>query len=180
MTMNKFETAFQELIGNEGGYKAEKTDRMDWTGGKIGIGILKGTKFGISAGTYPELDIKNLTLDEARNIYKRDWWDRFKGDAMPYEIGFQVFDSEVNHGRRTGVKFLQKALGFKEDDTDGLVGNVTLTAVSKANEDQLLLRYLAVRLRYFTCIPTWNTYGRGWANRVADNLMKAADKNYKE
>jgi len=61
-----------------------------------------------------------------------------------------------------------------------LIGNITLSAVNKANEDQLLLRYLAVRLRYFTGIATWNTYGRGWANRVADNLMKAADKNYKE
>lgn len=175
--MPKFETAFAELIGNEGGYKAEKTDRMDWTSGKVGVGELRGTKYGISAGTYPNLDIKSLTLDEARAIYKRDWWDQFKGDLMPYETAFQVFDSEVNHGQKMGVKFLQRALNVADD---GLIGNMTLTALNKANEDQVLLRFLAIRLRYFTGIPTWNTYGRGWANRVADNLMKAADKNFKE
>lgn len=175
--MNKFQTAFQELIGNEGGFKAEATDRMDWTGGKVGVGTLKGTKYGISAGTYPTLDIKNLTLAQAEAIYKRDWWDHFRGDELPYEIGFQVFDSEINHGHKVGVKFLQRALGVTDD---GVIGNVTLGKMKQSNEDQILLRFLSFRLTYFTGLATWNTYGRGWANRVAVNLLKAADKNFKE
>lgn len=166
--------AFAELIGNEGGFKCDRTDRMDWTGGRINVGVLVGTKFGISAGTYPKLDIKNLTLAEAQALYKTDWWDRFKGDALPYELAFQVFDSEINHGHKMGVRFLQRALGL---DDDGVIGPVTLGAIGEHDEDQIIMRFLAFRLQYFTDCATWDTNGRGWARRVANNLLKATEPN---
>jgi lysozyme family protein len=170
--MDKFNQAFAELIGNEGGYKCEATDRMDWTSGTCGVGVLRGTNYGISAGTYPSLDIRNLSLDQAREIYKREWWDRFKGDELPYELGFQVFDSEVNHGKKMGVKFLQRALGIVDD---GYFGPATAAALAGKDEDKIIMRFLAIRMRYFTSIKTWDEYGRGWANRVADNLIKATE-----
>ena len=172
--MNKFLTAFAELIGHEGGFKKEAKDRMDWTGGKVGVGTLVGTKYGISAGTYPQLDIVNLTLAEAQAIYKRDWWDRFKGDELPYELGFQIFDAEVNHGKTMGVRFLQKALGL---GSDGVLGPITLRTTLACDENQIIMRFLAVRLRYFTDCATWDTHGRGWARRVANNLLMATVPN---
>jgi len=172
--MNNFLAAFAELIGHEGGFKKEAKDRMDWTGGRVGVGTLVGTKYGISAGTYPKLDIVNLTLAEAQAIYKRDWWDRFKGDLLPYELAFQIFDSEVNHGAKMGVKFLQRALGVIDD---GSLGPVTLKTIGAHDEDQIIMRFLAVRLRYFTECATWDTHGRGWARRVANNLMLATEPN---
>ena len=172
--MTKFLTAFGELIGNEGGFKKEAKDRMDWTSGVIGVGRLVGTKYGISAGTYPNLDIEKLTLAEAQDIYKRDWWDRFKGDQLPYELAFQIFDSEVNHGKTMGVRFLQRALSVA---TDGALGPITLDKVLRADEDKLIMRFLAIRLRFFTDCKTWDTHGRGWARRVADNLIMATEPN---
>lgn len=170
--MNKFLQAFGELIGHEGGYKCEAEDRMDWTGGEVGKGELRGTKYGISAGTYPHLDIKNLTMEEAQAIYLRDFWNRFKGDEYPYELGFQIFDAEVNHGKTMGIRFLQKALGV---GVDGIVGSITLGRVRAMDEDKVIMRFLGVRMRFFTSCKTWNTHGRGWANRVADNLIAATE-----
>lgn len=172
--MENYKKAFIELIANEGEFKVDARDRMDWTSGKIGVGNLIGTKYGISAGTYPNEDIPNLTLDRAALLYKRDWWDYFKGDSLPYAIGFNLLDAEVNHGHGVGVKFLQQALGFTGKDVDGKVGPMTIGKLSVQNEDKLLLAFFGIRLRYFTQIKTWPTYGKGWANRISDNLIRAS------
>lgn len=168
--MSNFEKAFQELLGNEGNFKKESTDRMDWTGGQVGSGKLVGTKYGISAGTYPTLDIPNLTLAQARAIYKRDFWDKFRGDEFDYEIAFQVLDAAVNHSMDTAKRFMQRALGVKDD---GVMGPITISALHAMDPNVFNMLFLAERLEYFTKIKTWDTYGRGWARRVAINMRKA-------
>lgn len=172
--MTNFTVAFGELIGNEGGFKRQASDRMDWTSGKVGVGLLVGTKYGISAGTYPTVDIVNLSLEGAQRIYKKDWWDSFQGDQLPYELAFQVFDAEINHGHKMGVKFLQRALKLTDD---GYIGPLTLNAVKSAPESMVILRFLAIRLAYFTQCKTWDIDGRGWANRVSMNMLKATEPN---
>ena len=52
-------------LSQEGGYQDNPADPGNWTGGKVGHGVMKGTKYGISAESYPHLDIKNLTVVEA-------------------------------------------------------------------------------------------------------------------
>lgn len=169
---SNYKQAFQELIGHEGGYKCEAADRMDWSSGKVGVGELRGTKYGISAGTYPHLDIKNLSLIQAQEIYEQDFWSRFKGDSLPYELAFQIFDAEVNHGKTMGVRFLQRALKVPDD---GAFGPMTLRALQDKDEDEVIMRFLAIRLRFFTDCKTWDTHGRGWARRVATNLIAATE-----
>ena len=61
-----FDKAFDRLIGHEGGFTNDSRDAGNWTGGKVGVGKLVGTKFGLSAATYPTLDIKNITIVEAK------------------------------------------------------------------------------------------------------------------
>jgi lysozyme family protein len=46
--------------------------------------------------TYPDLDIKNLTLDQAKAIYKRDWWDKLNADSLDAAIVFQVWDFAIS------------------------------------------------------------------------------------
>ena len=79
-----FEKAFERVIGHEAGYTTGRGD----PGGE--------TKYGISKRQYPHLDIKNLTLEQAKQIYKRDYWDKIPKELPPY-IKFQVFDFAVNH-----------------------------------------------------------------------------------
>jgi lysozyme family protein len=162
-----FDKAFQLLIGHEGGFTDNRADPGNWTGGKVGYGLLKGTKYGIAANSYPNLDIRNLTLDQAKAIYKRDYWDKAKCDQMPAELAFHVFDMVVNSGVSRGIKLLQKTVGTKED---GLIGPATLKAIQAMKMFDLVMIYNANRLQFYTSLSTFSTFGKGWTNRVANNL----------
>lgn len=162
-----FDKAFQLLIGHEGGFSTDKRDPGNWTSGKVNIGTLKGTKYGIAANSYPNTDIKNLTLDQAKAIYKRDYWDKAKCDQMPAELAFHVFDMCVNSGVSRGVKLLQKTVKTTED---GIIGPATLKAVQAMPMFNLVMIYNANRLQFYTSLSTFSTYGKGWTNRVANNL----------
>ena len=71
------------VVGEEGGFTADPTDSGNWTGGAPGRGECRGTRWGISAAAYPLLDIARLQLTDAQAIYRRDYWDRLQGDALP-------------------------------------------------------------------------------------------------
>ena len=123
MSKLTFDQAFERLIGHEGNFTNDKDDRGNWTTGIIGKGQLKGTKYGISAMTYPQLDIKNLTLDQAKQIYKRDWWDALNANKIDTAIVFQVWDFAINAGMATAKRKLQSAIGVADD---GIIGPITL------------------------------------------------------
>ena len=93
-----FDQAFDRLIGHEGGYVNDSAD----PGGE--------TKFGISKRSYPNVDIKNLTREQAKTIYLRDFWQPLGEDAHP-AVKFQAFDFAVNSGIQTAVRKLQAVVG---------------------------------------------------------------------
>ena len=169
--MMDFDTAFDRLIGHEGGFSADPKDPGNWTGGRPNAGELKGTKFGIAANTYPDLDIRNLTLEQARSIYRRDWWLKAGADQLDGAIVFQLWDFAVNAGMGTARRALQRAVGVADD---GNVGAVTIAAVKALTVPDVILRFNAQRLRHYTALSTWPTYGKGWTNRVAGQLDYAA------
>lgn len=154
-----FDQAFDRLIGNEGGYCDVKGD----PGGE--------TNWGISKRSYPGLDIADLTREDARAIYKRDFWDRGQMDQYDPAIAFQVFDAAVNHGMGTALRLLQRAAGVADD---GYIGPVTVAAVKAKSVTDMLMLFIAYRIRYWTKLSTWPTFGKGWANRAADDLIYAA------
>lgn len=162
-----FDEAFKTVIGHEGGFTLHSGDPGNWTGGKVGIGTLKGTKYGIAANTYPNEDIKNLTLDRAKQLYKRDFWDKAKCDQLPDGLRFHVFDVSVNSGVSRGVKTLQQALGVNDD---GIIGNQTINAAKSQNAHEILIKFYSFRIAFYTSLSTFSTFGKGWMNRVANNL----------
>lgn len=169
-----FEIAFQRLIGHEGGYSNDRNDPGNWTGGKVGVGFLKGTKFGLAANTYPKLDIKNITVVEAKEIYKRDWWDKLGADQLHPAIVYQLWDFAINAGKSRAVKELQQVAGVPDD---GIIGPKTISAVKIMEVNDVLLKLAAERLKFYTSLSTWDRYGKGWTNRVAENLIYAAQDN---
>ena len=169
-----FDQAFERLIGHEGKFTNDRQDRGNWTTGVIGKGELKGTKYGISAMTYPDLDIKNLTLLQAKQIYKRDWWDKINADQINPALVFQVWDFAINAGMGTAKRKLQLAVGVLDD---GIIGNLTIQAINKAELNDILLKFNAERLKYYTSLSTWPRYGKGWTLRVAGQLHYAAVDN---
>mgnify|MGYP000054720137 CR=1 FL=1 len=172
--MSSFETTFSRTIGHEGKFQANPKDRGNWTGGKEGVGELKGTKWGLAAMTYPHLDIANITLEQAKEIYFNDWWLKLKMDCWPNVMKYQIFDAAFNHGTGRANQFLQFAARVKDD---GVIGPKTITAVNMTDHNDLVLRFLAKRLRYFTEVKTWAEFSRGWSLRVAQCLEYAAEDN---
>lgn len=173
----KFDRAFELLIGHEGGYTTNRNDRGNWTGGKVGVGILKGTKFGIAANTYPNLDIKNLTVEQAKEIYLRDFWKKARCDELPHTVRFDVFDIAVNSGVKRAHILLQRALQVTDD---GIVGVKTKAALSKYDPEQLLMRLAAERILFYSNLNDFKHFGKGWVRRVAANLqiyVKEVNKN---
>lgn len=169
-----FAQAFNRVIGHEGGFQIDTRDRGNWTGGIVGKGLLRGTKWGISAMSYPDEDIQGLTRQDAMKIYKRDWWDKLNLKDYPKVMRFQLFDAAINHGTHNMAVILQTAVGA---EPDGVVGPVTLGYIKKLSHDDLVLRFLSCRLEFICQISTFGTYGRGWVRRVAENLRHAAADN---
>lgn len=153
-----FDQSFVKLIGHEGKYSNNPRD----PGGE--------TKWGISKRAYPALDIADLTLDDAKAIYKRDYWDRAQCDRLPPAIAFQVFDGAVNSGIGTSIRWLQSAAGVAQD---GVVGPLTIRAVGDKDVGVMLARFNGARLTFMASLSTWDVFGRGWARRIASNLMEA-------
>lgn len=172
--MSSFETTFNRTIGHEGKFQANPKDRGNWTSGKEGVGELKGTKWGLAAMTYPHLDIANITLEQAKEIYYNDWWFKLKMDRWPNVMKYQIFDAAFNHGTGRANQFLQYAARVKDD---GVIGPKTITAVNMTDPNDLVLRFLAKRLRYFTEVKTWAEFSKGWSLRVAQCLEYAAEDN---
>lgn len=166
-----FDLCFDRIIGNEGKFQKINGDRGNWTGGKVGVGKLKGTKFGISAMTYPDLDIENLTVEQAKAIYHKDWWVKLDMELFKPALSYQMFDAAINHGMYNTAKMLQRAVGVSDD---GVIGKDTKRAVDLMGLNDLLECFLAERLEFMTYVGTWDTFSKGWARRIAHNLRLAA------
>lgn len=160
MTDKVWSYAFQILIDNEGGYVNDPND----SGGV--------TKYGISKKAYPDLDIKNLTIAQAMEIYRKDYWDRCKCEYIPDALSVAVFDFAVNSGVKTAIKKLQIALGVK---ADGIIGNQTLGACNRLPVKKVLDDYMNLRLDYLMSLPKWKYYGNGWGKRVERTKKKCED-----
>lgn len=151
MTHFVMDTAINTTLGFEGGYVNNPND----TGGE--------TNFGICKKAYPELDIKNLTIEQARNIYRRDYWDKLKCDFIPDALSIAVFDFAVNSGIKRAIRYLQKALGVT---IDGIIGNQTIGACNRIPTREVLEKFIQYRLEFLMSLKTWKYFGKGWGKRV--------------
>lgn len=171
---SEFDTYFARLIDVEKGFTKDPRDRGNWTGGRVGVGVLKGTKYGVSAATYPHLDIEHLTIQEAKEIFWNDWWLAIGADELPPAVSYQMWQFAVNAGMYNAKRGLQSAVGTAQD---GDIGPKTLAAVKAAELNDIILGFNAFVLEYYADLSTWDTYGKGWARRVAKNLRFAAQDN---
>lgn len=145
-----FDRAFNLLMESEGGYSEDSLD----PGGE--------TNFGISKRTYPQEDIQFLTLERAKEIYKRDYWDAIRCDDLPYPINVLIFDAAVNQGKKAAVRMLQEALKIT---VDGVIGKQTIKAAVAAS-DSVCADYLSIRAVRYANTANFGRFGRGWMRRL--------------
>lgn len=164
-----YNTAFNRLIGNEGGYVNNPADPGGETNWGITWPILNQAmgKGVISAGT----TIVDLTRDQSALIYKAFFWDLGKMDQFDPAVAFQVFDFAVNSGIQTALIHLQIAVGCAPD---GNIGPVTIAAINAMKPSQVIVKFIAERLDFWRKLSTWSTFGAGWTARAANDLRYAA------
>ena len=164
--MSDFNKAFDRVIGHEGGYVNHPSD----PGGETNWGVTRNTAraYGYNG------DMRAMTREQAKPIYKTGFWDRIQGDKLHDAVAFQLFDAAVNHGIGNAVRMMQRALGVADD---GIVGNVTLSALQAINPSDFVLKFNAQRLNFYTSLSTFGTFGKGWVRRIAANLNYGAIDN---
>lgn len=158
-----FLSAVKRLLTDEGGY----TDRTRDAGG--------ATRFGISQREYPHLDIKNLTREQAIEIYWRDWWCKFRYGALPSPLSAKMLDLAVNIGPSETTRCLQRALRASgvAIAENGILGPLTRAAVTRANQAALIAALrseAAAHYRLIAASKTESAAGKdflaGWLNRA--------------
>lgn len=157
-----FDLAFDETVGHEGGFQDHRLDRGNWTGGVAGQGELRGTKFGISAMSYPDLDIASLTLADAKAIYRRDYWDKLRGDDLPAGVALFLFDYAVNSGVARAAMAVQRHVGVADD---GHIGPITVHAILRWPAIHLINALYSERGRFYRSLSTFGVFGAGWLRR---------------
>lgn len=152
----KFEKAIKIVLKHEGGYVNDPAD----PGGE--------TKYGITKRTYPRLNIKALTVEQAIDIYYDDWWVKNNYEAIvDYYVACKLFDTAVNVGHSQAVKFLQRAC---EIEADGALGPQTIATVNSLPGQTVVSNYRKQQLAFYQNLvnrrPTLKKFLKGWTARV--------------
>ncbi|MGB4336846.1 MAG: glycosyl hydrolase 108 family protein [Chromatiaceae bacterium] len=149
--MSHFPRCINYVLAAEGGYVNDPND----PGGE--------TKFGISKRSYPDLDIKLITQDQAIALYERDFWTPIQGDDLPPGLDLLILDHAINAGVGASVRLVQRITGCA---LDGQLGPVTLAAIAARNPEKMIEEFSDTRLAFYRSLPGWRHYSVGWTRRV--------------
>ena len=159
-----FDVCFNHLIKHEGGYVNHPSD----PGGRTNLGITQEVWENWMDRVVTEAEMKALTSEKVKPLYKELYWDRIKGDQLPNGLDYCVFDACVNSGVRRASQWLQAALGVA---ADGSIGPRTIAAAIATPSVATITNFCAQRLHFLQGLSTWATFGKGWERRV--NEVKA-------
>jgi len=154
-----FDQSFTRLLGHEGGYSNNAADGGGETMWGITVAVARENNY---TG-----NMRDLPRGIAALIYRRKYWDAVRADELPETVKFDVFDGAVNSGVSQSIKWLQQAAGTTPD---GVIGPATIAA-AHALPASISKKYNGMRLQFMTNLPNWNSFSRGWARRIASNLL---------
>ena len=165
---SKFDSAFKRLLIFEGGYVLDE----------LGLDPGGETKNGISKRSYPHLNIKALTKKQAKEIYRTDWWEKYKYDKMANmcegnysEIAIRLFILAVNIGPKNAHKVLQRSLiaTGEELDVDGIIGEHTKRLLL-SNGHKIIYPFRSEAAGFYRALvagrPELKPFLKGWLDRA--------------
>jgi len=172
--MNKADLLIIEVIKLEGGYVNHPHDH----------GL--ETKYGISKRSYPSLAIKELTIDEAIHIYKKDYYRPCKLGLLPPKIQFQILQMVVNIGVPQGIKILQHSANLTTSSNimvDGIIGNETIKSIKAIYNNNLInvlfINIMVEQLMYYRKLVSKSNkqkvFLNGWINRIHETLKISSE-----
>lgn len=162
---DKFDIAVEIILKHEGGY----VNHPDDPGGE--------TNFGISKRAYPDVDIAKLSKNDAKAIYKADYWDRIRGDDLPLAVGICVVDYAVNSGVSRASKALQHVCTAGKD---GIIGPHSLHAIHVTCNDNgadfVVEGVTEIRRNFIRDLSTYSVFGKGWERRITETYDFAMEQ----
>jgi lysozyme family protein len=155
-----FEQAVEFVLAHEGGHSDDQADK----GGE--------TAYGISHRSYPDLDLKTLTKEQAKELYKFDFWLPLHCDELPQGVDLMVFDAAANQGKAAAARMLQKSVGAV---VDGVVGPDTIKA-AQLYPSKTIIAMAAERMFAYGAHEQFIRYGAGWARRLMAAVYLALER----
>lgn len=175
--MANFDSAIALILKNEGGFQKHPNDKGNYNSKKE----LVGTKYGISAPVleqwkgYPvqESDMRNLTQIEAKEIYKKNYWYRIKGNEIQDQDNAEIiFDHAVNTGVGGAGKLVQTTLNTlgKNLIVDGGIGAKTIHALNTVDPYRFFESFKQARINFYKSISAGSNsvFAMGWIKRVLE------------
>ena len=161
-----FDKCLAKLLSHEGGYVNHPKD----PGGMTNLGVTKRVYDDWIGRESTEQEMRDLTPTDVGPIYKKNYWDRVKGDNLPSGVDWCAFDWAVNSGSGRPAKAIQRAVGAA---ADGAIGPMTLKAVADKDPKEIIEYVFQVRQSFYESLKTFETFGRGWTRRNKETLDQA-------
>ena len=160
--MNRnWDKSFDLVMVNEGGFVDNKLD----PGGATNWGCTQAVWEKYIGHTVTVDDMKALTKEDVKPLYKRNYWDAIHGDALPSGLDYCLFDAAINSGVSRSSKWIQEIVGVF---ADGAIGNNTVSAIAQINPVTLINEFCDKRQAFLESLKTFPVFGKGWTQRVKE------------
>jgi lysozyme family protein len=163
-----WEKSFQMVLKSEGGFVNNPKD----PGGMTNLGVTKKVWEEFVGHEVDEAEMRALTPELVKPLYKKNYWDKIKGDQLPIGVDYAAYDLSVNSGTGRAAKYLQRIAGVPDD---GAIGPKSVEAIQSCDPDQTVDALCDMRLEFLKRLPTWDTFGKGWGRRVEEVKAKALE-----
>ena len=163
-----FDKCLEMLLSHEGGFVNHPED----PGGITNLGVTKKVYDEWIGRESTEQEMRDLTPDDVAPIYKKNYWDRVKGDSLPSGLDWACLDWAVNSGQGRPAKAVQRAVGATQD---GAIGPQTLGLIMEKDPEEIINYVYGVRQDFYKSLKTFETFGRGWTRRNKETLHQALE-----
>ena len=157
----------------EGGFVNDPLDKGGATNKGVTIAVWKSQGYDKDGDRDIDVaDLKLITVEDATNIMKKNYWDRWKADQIKNQAIANTLVDWVWGSGAWGIKIPQRILGVKDD---GVVGGKTLEALNKQNPKEFLEKLYLARFNFLDGIvasnPSQKRFIKGWKNRMNDLIL---------
>jgi len=179
-----FDKAILITLKHEGGFVNDPVDPGGATNWGMSIRFLKGAGDsdgdGFDDGDLDHDgdidvdDIKNMTVDQARKLYRTHFWDKYNYDTISdFIVAARCFDMTVNMGAKQTGKIVQRALNNLGSSlkVDGAIGKNTFATINCTNSEMLMAEIRQEHAQFYLDLiaakPKFEKYRKGWLRRAA-------------
>ncbi|AKR58034.1 hypothetical protein XM25_20025 [Devosia sp. H5989] len=159
MAKGNLPAVLAETLAYEGGWSDHPSDPGGATMKGITLAVFRRYRPGAS-----KEQLRAISAADVERIYRDGYWGPVRGDDLPEGVDLTVFDYGVNSGPSRSAKDLQRVVGAT---VDGKIGPATIALVKASAPRAVIKAHCARRLGFVQSLAIWNTFGKGWARRIA-------------